>query len=1229
MKRAIAVFAMILLLPIAGPTAVLARDANAAPAPGRATDWIVTIQRGLDVRTVAPALAKQAGGKAGRVYEHALRGFVFHGSAKAAAALKRAAGVRTVVPDRPLKIVAETLTPGIERIRADHPTANDAHQAGFTGAGARVAVIDTGIDLTHPDLVAGIDAALGLNCITAGPPQDGHGHGTHVAGIIGARAGNGIGVIGVAPNVRLVAIKALNDQGEGNWSNVICGIDYVTGLATDGDPSNDVDVVNMSLGDTGDVGNCNDGGLREAICRSVAAGVVYVAAAGNSATDASTFIPAAFPEVITVSAMTDFDGEPGGLAGCQFLIELFYFACDDELAFFSNYGSAIDVTAPGVAVYSTWTGGGYKSISGTSMAAPHVAGVAALVRAANQSLTPTQIETLLERTGELPDGSSAAPGCGSGTQWGGDPDGIAEPLVNALNAVLDSAGASLPTVTLTPADGSNVNGTVTLSALASHPSGIANVQFLVDGASIGIDASAPYQATWDTLSTFDGAHSISARATATTGEYSCQTNAVTTGADIKGNWVGTYGADGFALAGWNDTSPTGDLVVLPNATLTVEQGDRYVWANPTTDVRALESPYETERRAATWFHDSQLRLRLNFSAAYAGTLHLYVVDFDTTTRRQNVTVTDGTTTKTIAMTSSYSAGAWLHFPINVGAGGIVRITADYVAGFNPNIDGLFLGGPGAPPIPPPPPPSEVDSPGVQGNWVGTYGTDGYALGAWNGSTDLVVLPTATLTMEQGRRHTWANSTTDVRALQSPGQTERRAATWVDDSQLRLRLDFSAAYSGNLHLYVVDWDSTTRRQNVTVSDGTTTKTIAMTNSYSAGAWLHFPITVGAGGIVRITADYVAGYNPNIDGLFLGGAGPLPPPPGDWVGVYGADGYALGAWNSSTDLVALPNATLTVEQGSRYVWANPTTDVRALESPNETERRAATWFDNSQLRLRLNFSAAYAGTLHLYVVDWDSTTRRQNVTVTDGTTTRTIAMTSSYNAGAWLHFPINVGAGGIVRITADYVAGYNPNIDGLFLGGAGSSATVPGQPVLSATGGTGQVTLGWTTPASGGSPISGYRLYRGTSSGSLAPYQTLGLVTAYTDTSVSNGTTYYYQVSAVNTIGEGSRSTERSATPVAPASLPSAPLGLSASQSFPKGIDLAWTAPASNGGSAITDYRIYRSTTTGTETLLVTVTGGTTSYRDTATKKGTLYFYVVRAVNAVGEGPSSGEASAVAR
>ena len=222
-----------------------------------------------------------------------------------------------ITPDRKLALLAETLTPGVRRIGADDPTANDAHEAGYLGAGVSVAVLDTGIDLTHPDLVSNIDAGRGRNCMNlALPPTDGHGHGTHVAGIIAAEADNSIGVVGVAPEATIVPIKVLDDTGNGTTATVMCGVDYVTGLNTDADPANDVQVVNMSLGDTGTAGACDDGSLRQSVCTSVAAGIAYVVAAGNSTTDAATFYPANYAEVIAVSAITDLDGLSGGLAGC-------------------------------------------------------------------------------------------------------------------------------------------------------------------------------------------------------------------------------------------------------------------------------------------------------------------------------------------------------------------------------------------------------------------------------------------------------------------------------------------------------------------------------------------------------------------------------------------------------------------------------------------------------------------------------------------------------------------------------------------------------------------------------------------------------------------------------------------------------------------------------------------------------------------------------------------------
>ena len=298
------------------------------------------------------------------------------------------------------------------------------------------------------------------------------------------------------PRRQLVPIKTFDDAGNSSEAMVLCGLDHVVDLNTDGDPNNDIDVANMSWGDPRSWGSCATDALHAAICAADAAGVVLIGGAGNNAADAGTFVPAAFPEVVSVSAIADFDGKPGGLAGCQFIPTLFAYQCDDAFAFFSNYGPSVDVAAPGVNVYSTWAGGGYQQESGTSMATPHVSGVAALVKGANPSLTTAQIRQILVDTGELPDGTTADSGCGSATSWAGDPDGVAEPLVNALRAAqraIDPSSRHGPRPV--PLARGRRDG-LGVGAACRRPPRIQAAsrasQFFVDGTSVGTDTSAPY-----------------------------------------------------------------------------------------------------------------------------------------------------------------------------------------------------------------------------------------------------------------------------------------------------------------------------------------------------------------------------------------------------------------------------------------------------------------------------------------------------------------------------------------------------------------------------------------------------------------------------------------------------------------------------------------------------------------------------------------------------------------
>ena len=387
---AAAVAGVLLLLLVLGPAL-----AKAATNPR----YIVLYERSLaSVTNETNGLERAEGFKSERRYAHALKGFAARLSTAQVHALKDDPQVVSVTADRAIQAFdtaplapGETVPSGISRIEA--ASADTSQQT----PGGAIAVIDTGVDLKNPDL----NAVEGTNCMTPGASaQDDHGHGTHVAGTIAAGNG-GSGVVGVAPGAKLYAVKVLGSTGAGTVSSLICGIDWVAANAQ----ADNIKIANMSVGSAGPIPrSCATTTDPEyaAVCRAVNVGVTMVASAGNSAVafdGARATVPAAYPEVLAVTAMTDSDGRPGAVGGPP--------ACrvvegDDTVARFSNYaatsvGAAHTIAAPGTCITSDLVGGGTAVLSGTSMAAPHVAGSVALCLGSDASpgpcagMTPAQI----------------------------------------------------------------------------------------------------------------------------------------------------------------------------------------------------------------------------------------------------------------------------------------------------------------------------------------------------------------------------------------------------------------------------------------------------------------------------------------------------------------------------------------------------------------------------------------------------------------------------------------------------------------------------------------------------------------------------------------------------------------------------------------------------------------------------------------------------------------------
>jgi subtilisin len=350
--------------------------AAAAPAGSGLGQYIVVAKPGVDAAALARDHARADGAVVSHVYRHALRGYAAELSTQGVATVRADGRVAYVAEDRVVEADApapgaQVLPTGIDRIDGEVSSTQSGNGSGAVNI--NVAVLDTGIDVDHPDL----NVVGGMSCTDSAFFDDGNGHGTHVSGTIAAKD-DGIGVVGVVPGARLWAVQVLNAAGSGSFGSVICGIDWVTAHAS----QLGIKVANMSLSGGGaDDGNCgltNHDPLHTAMCNSVDAGVTYAVSAGNQAIDEANRVPASYNEALTVTAVADFDGKPGGLGSPTCRADE-----DDSSANFSNFAvssadQAHTIAGPGVCILSTWKNGGYNTISGTSMSAPHLAGTAAL-----------------------------------------------------------------------------------------------------------------------------------------------------------------------------------------------------------------------------------------------------------------------------------------------------------------------------------------------------------------------------------------------------------------------------------------------------------------------------------------------------------------------------------------------------------------------------------------------------------------------------------------------------------------------------------------------------------------------------------------------------------------------------------------------------------------------------------------------------------------------------------
>jgi subtilisin family serine protease len=520
-----------------GQVAQLLRRPDAVPG-----EYIVVFHdgaKGLErlggVSMMAQDLALKHGGTVLKSYEHALQGALVKLPEARVSSLLADPRVKYVQENGRVQVVATQTgaTWGIDRVDQAALPLNQTYNYNADGTGVHAYIIDTGVRLTHSQFTGRM--GNGFDSITVGGTgADCHGHGTHVAGTVGGTTH------GLAKKVTIHPVRVLDCAGSGTDAQVIDGINWVAANAIK--PA----VANMSLG----------GGASQALDDSVTAlvnsGVATAVAAGNDNSNACNYSPARAGAAITVGSTTSTDARSS----------------------FSNYGTCLDIYAPGSSITSASNASdtGTTSMSGTSMASPHVAGVAALYLSANPTATAQQVRDALVNNGTLNKVSSPGTGSPNVLLYSGFIGGGTPPPTDTTP----------PTTSITsPAAGATVSGTATISADAADNVGVSRVEFYSGATLLGSDTTAPYSFAWNTTAVANGIFSLTTKAfdasgnSATSGAVSVTVSNTTGSCSISENLLLNPGFEA-AAANWTATA---GVITTGTTTNPTRTGSYYAYLN--------------------------------------------------------------------------------------------------------------------------------------------------------------------------------------------------------------------------------------------------------------------------------------------------------------------------------------------------------------------------------------------------------------------------------------------------------------------------------------------------------------------------------------------------------------------------------------------------------------------------------------------------------------------------